>query len=362
MMFRLARSLVVVAAALVVAALSSSTCFAWDGSGHRQITRVALEGLDPTMPAWLRDHASVIAIADQAQTPDRWRSVSSASVPQLKHLNDPDHYIDLEDLGDFGMELRTIPPLRYEFVKALTVARAKADFAGEPIDPKKDFAKTMEYPGFLPIATMEAYGKVVSAFKVVRSLEAMKDSSREAQIEAAKWNARINIGILSHYVGDAAQPLHTTKHHHGWKGENPNGYTTEYGIHKYIDGDILRLHNVTDEDVKAKSDFGRTISTAEVWNQSLEHIERSFKEVEPLYQLKKSGELEQAKGKDFIVSRLADASSQLSAILETAWIESAPTPKEVQDMKNFEGDKGPGGGAGSGEAAPAKTVGEAQPK
>lgn len=334
-----------VVAFLAVSAVVSPLCFGWDGAGHRMVTRVALEGLDPSMPAWLKDPASVIAMSDQAQTPDRWRSVSAMSVPQLKHVNDPDHYIDLEDLHDFGMDLRTIPVLRYEYVKALTAARAKPEFAGEPIDPKKDMAKTAEYPGFIPYATLESYGKVVSAFKTVRSLEAMKDTSREPQIEAAKWNARINIAELSHYIGDAAQPLHTTKHHHGWKGENPNGYSTEYGIHRYIDGEILKLHNITDEDVKAKCDFGRTISTSEVWNESLTHIERSFKEVEPLYQLKKSGEMEQQKGKDFIASRLADASSQLSAIIETAWLESAPTPKEIQDMKTFEGDKGPGASA-----------------
>ncbi|MFO0856061.1 MAG: hypothetical protein U0640_01745 [Phycisphaerales bacterium] len=320
----------------------SSQAFAWDGAGHRMVTRVALQGLDPSMPAWLKDEASIIAMADQAQTPDRWRSVSAMSVPQLKHVNDPDHYIDLEDLHDFGLELRSIPVLRYEYVKTLTAARAKPDFAGEPIDPKKDVAKTMEYPGFLPYATLESYGRVVSAFKVVRTLEAMKDPSREPQIEAAKWNARINIGQLSHYIGDAAQPLHTTRHHHGWKGDNPNGYSTENSIHGYIDGKILKLHDINDEDVKTKCDFGRTISTSEVWNESLTHIERSFKEVEPLYQLKKSGEMEQQKGKDFITSRLADASSQLSAMLETAWLESAPTPKEIQDMKNFEGEKGPG--------------------
>ena len=44
--------------------------------------------------------------------------------------------------------------------------------------------------------------------------------------------------------GDIAQPLHTTKHHHGWKGENPNGYTTEYSIHAYIDGGVLKLHRI----------------------------------------------------------------------------------------------------------------------
>ena len=40
------------------------------------------------------------------------------------------------------------------------------------------------------------------------------------------------MGVMGHYVGDCAQPLHTTKHHNGWVGENPHGYTTWPGLHK----------------------------------------------------------------------------------------------------------------------------------
>jgi len=335
----LIRSIVLLACTSPI--LVAGSARAWDGAGHRMITRVALRGLDESMPAWLKDDTSIIAIADQSQTPDRWRSISAQRVPQLKHLNDPDHYLDVEDLEAMGMTLRSMPILRHEFVKAVIAARAKADFAGEPIDPKKDMAKTGEYPGLLPIATLETYGKIVSAFKVVRSLEALKQSGRETQIDAAKWNARIHIGQLSHYVGDTTQPLHTTKHHHGWVGDNPNGYTTEYKFHAYIDGDIHRLHSLSDQDIAPKCDFTRTIAADDLWEQTSQHIERSFREVEPLYKLKKSGQLEQAAGKVFIIARLADASSQLSAMIETAWLEAAPTPKELQDFKGFEGDRPP---------------------
>ena len=350
---RALRGLAVGVAILIVGAGSAT---AWDGAGHRMITRVALRGLDESMPAWLKDDASVLAIADQSQTPDRWRGVSAQRVPQLKHLNDPDHYLDVEDLEAMGMSLRTMPILRHEYVRAVAAARAKPEFAGEPVDPKKDMAKTNEYPGFLPISTLEAYGKVVSAFKMVRQFEGLNQSGREPQIEAAKWNARIHIGLLSHFVGDTAQPLHTTKHHHGWVGENPNGYTTDYGFHRYIDGEILRIHRIADSDIAPKSDFARAIAADDLWEQTAQHIERSFKEVEPLYKLKKSGDLEQAVGKAFVVERLADASSQLSAMIEAAWAEAAPTPKELQDLKGFEGDRPP---TPTGDAAAA--VGGTQP-
>ena len=57
------------------------------------------------------------------------------------------------------------------------------------------------------------------------------------------------MGILAHFVGDAAQPLHTTKHHHGWKGDNPNGYTTENSIHAYIDGGVIKTQRIDAEGV-----------------------------------------------------------------------------------------------------------------
>jgi len=308
---------------------------AWDGYGHRLITRLAVQNLREDIPAWVRDDASVVACSDGAQTPDRWRGVR---VAQLKHLNDPDHYIDVEDLEPLGMTLRTMPPLRHEYVKRIALARSSPDFSGPPIDPRKDLAKTDEYPGFLPIAALETYGKIVSAFKLVRMQEALGKPG--SQIEAAKWNARVHIGILAHYIGDAAQPLHTTKHHHGWVGDNPHGYTTDRKIHAYIDGEILKIHRIGDDDVRPSCDFSRSLDSSDLFGEVLAHVERSFAQMEPLYKLKLTGDLEKDEGKRFIASRLADGASMLNAMIEQAWIDSAPSPQETQDLIKFEGEKG----------------------
>ncbi len=334
--------------AFAISALSAvHLVHAWDGSGHRMIARVALEGLSADMPPWLKDEDTLTTSVDLSQQPDRWRSVK---VAQLKHVNDPDHYIDVEDLEPLGMTLRTMPPLRHEFVKQVTLARARSDFKGQPINAAQDNAKTAEYPGFLPQATLENYGRLVGAFRMERMFETMKDGStkdggtKDGQIEGARWNARVQIGILAHFVGDTAQPLHTTKHHHGWVGENPNGYTTDRKIHAYIDGEILRLHAIKAEDIAAKADFERRLKGNDLWGETLTYIERSFKEVEPLYTLKKSGDLEKEPGKQFIVERLADASSQLSALIEAAWAEAAPAAKDIDDLKKFEDIPAAGGG------------------
>ena len=41
-----------------------------------------------------------------------------------------------------------------------------------------------------------------------------------------------DLGIWSHYVADASNPMHTTIHSDGW-GDflNPSGYSTEKGLH-----------------------------------------------------------------------------------------------------------------------------------
>jgi hypothetical protein len=330
------------ASVLGLAGLLPSPALAWDGAGHRMITRVALANLREEMPAWLRDDTTEFASSDMSQTPDRWRSVR---VPQLTHLNNPDHYLDVDDLVPLGMTLRTMPALRHEYVKQITLARAKPDFAGEPINEAKDVAKTDEYPGFLPIATLETYGKLVGAFKVVRTLEELAkqpgasdatSGRRARQIEAAQWAARVHLGQLAHYVGDTSQPLHTTKHHHGWVGENPKAYTTDRGIHSYIDGDILKLHDINDADLAKAADFSRELNLDDIWGETLGAIERSFAQVDPLYAMHQSGELQQEKGKAFIVERLADSAAQLNAIVEAAWMQAAPTPKEVSDMTRYE--------------------------
>ena len=327
--------------------LVSTPGLAWDAAGHRAITLVALEGLPDTVPAWLKDRDVQLQIADQAVVPDRWRGVR---VAQLTHLNNPDHYIDLEDLGPYGLTLQTIPNLRHEYVKALVLAkeRAGAGFTGKPINEAKDFAKTDEWPGFLPHATLEQWGKVQSAFKTVRTLEKLNDRKRADQLAMARANAQTHMGVLSHFVGDAAQPLHTTTHHHGWIGENTKGFTTDRGIHSYIDGAILRHHGLGPPAIRAAVKFDRVVNANDPWSDVLAHIQRSFEKVEPLYELKKSGELEKEAGKVFIVERLADAAGMLEALYQAAWESSEPTEKEVADFvryDNFDPDLVPAEGA-----------------
>jgi len=259
---------------VVSVALFGTSSFAWDAAGHRAITVAAMEGLPDSVPGWLKDKSTIAQVADQAVVPDRWRG---SKIAQLNHLNNPDHYIDLEDLEPFGMTVDSMPLLRYEFVRELTLARERAgkDFKGRPISSARDPLKVNEWPGFLPYGMAEQYGKVQNALKTVRILEKLNQPARDEQLKMARANAMYNMGVLSHLVGDCSQPLHTTRHHHGWEGANPNGYTTDRGIHSYIDGAIVKKHQLDSKAIAEGTTLDATLNPLDPWDDRVESWSRT---------------------------------------------------------------------------------------
>jgi hypothetical protein len=311
---------------------TASSALAWSAHGHRTITYLALEAMPAESPEWLRDASTRHRIADQSNEPDRWRGLQADT---LGHENGPDHYIDLEDLAQFGLTLETVSPFRYEFLRDMAVALHEHPENAAPYDAAADRDKTRRWPGFLPHAIQEHYNKLRSSFNTLRILEALKDPAREDQVKMARENCVQHMGLLSHFVADAAQPLHTTTHHHGWVGENPNGYTRERGIHSYIDGTIVDLHAITVESLRPLARPGVTVNAADPWKDVLAYIRRSNDRVEPLYALEKAGELSKEKGKALIEERFTDAGAMLGALYAAAWTSSEATEREIQAWVRF---------------------------
>ena len=104
-----------------IGAVFGNRAFGWDEEGHVLITRLAVEGLPSTMPAWLRT-PKVRARLDYLSTEaDRWRGQGNV---HLDHINKPDHFFDVEKIYPFGLSLKTLPPLRREFTDLLAKQRA----------------------------------------------------------------------------------------------------------------------------------------------------------------------------------------------------------------------------------------------
>src|SRR4051812_11727147 len=79
---------------------------AWDYEGHRLVNQLALATLPTNFPGFVREPAAAERVAFLAGEPDRWRN--TPDLP-LKHFNGPDHYIDLEELTQYGLNPEMLP-------------------------------------------------------------------------------------------------------------------------------------------------------------------------------------------------------------------------------------------------------------
>lgn len=318
-----------------VSVLSSAPASAWDASGHRSITWLALDGLASDAPAFLREPAVRHMVGWQSPEPDRWRNVPSAA---LRHENAPEHYLDIEDLEGFGLTLDTVNPLRARFISDLAIARREHPEKAPPYNPKLDPAGDKEFPGFALHSIMEDHAKLISGFRTYRILTALNQPARAAQVEMAKANVMVSIGLLAHMVGDLAQPLHTTKHFNGWAGDNPKGYTTDKKFHAYIDGGVVALHGLRYATLKPTQTYPLTVADPlNPWPELLVYVRRSHDRVEPLYALEQSGGLRTEEGRTFIAERMNDGAAMLAALINAAWSASEPDRKAIEDFERFDG-------------------------
>ncbi|TWT41965.1 S1/P1 Nuclease [Phycisphaerae bacterium RAS1] len=342
------------ALSLVLLWLTASTSFGWGAGGHRIVTLVALDGLPPEAPAFLRDPVVRQRIAFQSSEPDRWRGNDSLI---LAHENKLDHYLDVELLDQFGLTLETVPHLRNEYLRAMMIAKHEHPEKIEPYDASKDPDRTKEWPGAALHSIAEHYAKLQSAFNTMRMLEEIGDSSRDFQLVQARENVIYHMGILSHFVGDCAQPLHTTKHFNGWVGDNPGKYTTSNKFHAYIDTGALEHHKLTYEIIKAAAKFDAKVKAEDPWDDVSVYVRRSLSKVEPVYMLERDGKLDDDEGRQFIIERLSDGASMLSAMYWAAYRSAAPTKVQIANFQKYDerasagGDKAPAAPGASGDPA-----------
>ncbi len=300
---------------------------AWDYEGHHTVNELALATLPPDFGGFELTPALKNRIAYLAGEPDRWRNVPDLP---LKHVNGPDHYFDLEDIKLCGLTPDTLPPLRYDFVAILAKARAAHPDNFPAIDPDKDADHTRELDGFLPWAITEYYDKLKSDFSTLKAFQQYGGTADE--IANAKADIVYVMGVMGHFVGDGAQPLHTTKHYNGWVGDNPKGYTTRTTFHSWIDGGYFKKTG----GIKAAPLMGQVHAAEKIPNASdpdgmfravVNYLADQNKYVEPLYEMEKNGQLtgEGDKGMEarpFLEGQIAKGAQMLGDIWLTAWQEA----------------------------------------
>lgn len=308
---------------------TAATATAWDFAGHRVVNQLALRSLPAEFPAFVKTAEARERIAFLAGEPDRWRNTTDNT---LKHCNEPDHFLDLEYLANFGLTPDTVSPFRYEFISQLAAARAKKpDLEPQP-QPDKDKAFTRHYFGQLPWAINEHYGKLKSAFSYLKTYE--ENGGTPDEIRNARENAIYIMGVMGHYVGDLTQPLHTTKHFNGWNGDNPNKYTTWARFHAWIDGDYLGKVGFSVDELYPKVRPARAVAGANdggtgIFKPVMAALVAQNKLVEPLYAINQQRKLDgenigSGEGKAFLLEQLLKGGQLLGDIWLTAW-QSATT-------------------------------------
>ena len=314
---RAASALVFIVLVLVLAPIPSS---GWGAEGHLMINQIAASYVPADMPKFFRRVRARLAYL--ASEPDRWRDKRD---PQLKHAQEPEHYIDLERV-DWMTEL---PRDRWQFIHALYDKRATAAHPDDLLP---------ERVGLLPYEAMEVYQRLREAFRQYR-----QRSSGHRPTEAVEQDIVFYAGWLGHYVGDTSQPLHTTIHYDGWVGPNPNGYAVHVepspsapGLHWKFETSFVAA-NIRIEDVTPHMHPVQRLR--DPFQDYLGFLHGSHDRVEQLYRLDKAKAFDgagTAEGKQFAAEDLASGAQMLANMWYTAWLESAetePNPEHKGEKK-----------------------------
>ena len=308
---------------------------AFDYEGHRLINELALRALPESFPAFAKTPAARERILYLGGEADRWRNTREF---HLRHLNNPDHFLDFEDLVPLDLTVETLSPFRYEFMAHIARVRAAHPERFAPIDLARDQERVRHLPGFLPWSISENYAKLQSGFSTLKTL---RELGTPEEISNAEQSIIYAMGMLSHYVADAAQPLHTTRHFNGWTGPNTNGFTTNNTFHAWIDGDFLQKIGPPN----AAELQSQVRPAKKLWDQSAgagsrifpaaaQYTFAQFKLVTPLYEMEKAGHFKpnaprDGQGRKSICTQFITAAEMLGNLWLTAY-ETAPPDTFLQ--------------------------------
>lgn len=277
---------------------------AWGDAGHRMTGLAAAQRLPDDMPAFFRDAARQLAYLNPE--PDRWKDrAESALDPALNGGTSPEHYIDMDLAPPAVLKAALAAPNRFAYGDSLRVASLAAN--------------TM---GLLPFEILEGAQKLRGDFRLWRIAP---DSTTRAWIEARIID---DAGILGHYIADGSNPHHTTKHHNGWVGDNPKGYTTDNRFHYRFESAYVQANIKLPDVLAGMTNAPRVLPNLR--EAVIAYLNTSFGQLDRLYDLDKASafqpETTTPEQKAFAAARLAAGAEMLRDVWYTAWVTSAPSP------------------------------------
>lgn len=285
---------------------------AWEDTGHRMVSGLAMEALPPELPGFLRTPDARWRIVELSREPDRSKGAGQPHDADL----DPGHFVDVDDAGKVlgGPPLEALPPNRETYEAALQAVGANSWDAG-----------------WLPYSIVEGWQQLTKDFAYWR---AARVGERTGKTRAEReWFARDralremlivrDLGYWSHFVGDGSQPLHVSVHYNGWGDyPNPQGFTRDR-IHSPFEGAFARA-NLRPETVRARIPPFRSCDCS-IQVATTRYLQAGAARVEPLYRLWKEGGFQgnDPRGAAFVVEQVAFGAATLRDLIVEAWRASA---------------------------------------
>lgn len=303
----------VLAAVATLGFFASGPALAWGGTAHAVIDRAAIRAIPDDGPVFLRRYEDYIA--ESASLPDSWRG-NSENFSKIEE--DPNH-------GWFREQftfVKPIPRSRYEFVLALY----KHYQTIKDRDPETAARTNVRWTGTLPFAAVEAYDRLVVCMRYVRRAQAERRSAATPEQHCAFQAIR-----LGHYIGDGAQPLHDSVNSDGWRGPNPNGYTTDRSIHGRFESAFVDGIGLTVSDIAPRIGAPR-LRSGDVFDAVLAFLDAAGDKMETVYKLERRagfGDYADKDVRELVYTQTAAGAAMLRDMLCRAWIESASPPATV---------------------------------
>lgn len=324
----------------------SASAFAWGERGHDLVTRIAARLL-----AEDKEHGSQLAnafipkehmLAHLANVPDIvWRNIGK----EVENINGPTHYVDLEYIT-MSPKIANMPRSAGESEAAMKKLCTEKP-AGYICPDGSGSAPKASAAGTAPFRVRQLADSMQAAFQ--RAKDAQNDSGEAGgkAFTAAVNEALVYGGILSHFVGDLANPYHTTRDYNGYE-------IGAGGVHGYFESDIVNTFDLKwDAEVMARAQKLRDLSRLKkilagqkdgdqdplliAWAQSIESFDnlKKLQDIDFKFAVTKKGSNEKGLKikaerkppaqvaqhyRDIATDRVAQGAATLAWIWKNAWI------------------------------------------
>ena len=210
--------------------LSAEKTFAWGGRGHNTICEAApFLVKDKELKKFLQARPHIMG--HLCNIPDTQLRNEAGDA---KAAGDAAHFIDPEILG---FTAKTLP---------LDLEKLKKEFTGKPsqLDPDEKIFSVTRQLGSVYWRVDQLMNNLAGLKKDFADAKLPQNKGEEQNMDfpfnKATYTFMTTAGVMGHYVGDTAQPFHTTADYDGWMSGHGgiHGYYEEALVSE-LDGDLV---------------------------------------------------------------------------------------------------------------------------